>query len=545
MVKPTTMNRRNFLRNGSLAGLSLTFLATSSCDTKKKSTDESPEGRDNIDHFTLNEITVDELQQKMSGGDLTCRTITELYLKRIEAIDNSGPGLNSIIEVNPDALTIADELDKERKAGKLRGPLHGIPVLIKDNINTGDKMMTTAGSLALEGNIASQDAFIVAQLRKAGAVLLGKTNLSEWANFRSERSTSGWSSRGGQTRNPFVLDRNPCGSSSGSGSAVSANLCVMAIGTETNGSIACPSSTNGVVGIKPTVGLWSRSGIIPISATQDTAGPMTRTVKDAVLLLGALAGIDPDDKATSASEGKYKQDYTSHLRTDGLKGKRIGVEKQFLKSHESVDSILSKALDQIRNAGAEVVEVELISKTRPVGGEEYKVLKYEFKDGVNKYLSKANAKVKSLEEVIKFNTDNEARAMPYFKQEILESSQALGDLNSKEYKDALDKLLKTVRGAIDGLFKEHKLDAICGPANGPSWCIDMINGDYFTGYGTYSPAAIAGYPSITVPMGQVFELPIGLSFIGKPFGEGELIEVAYAYEQASKNRVAPKFLKTI
>jgi amidase len=539
------MNRRNFLRNGSLAGLSLTILATSSCSTKKKDTDKLSEGRDNIDRFILNEITVDELQQKMSAGQLTSRAITELYLKRIEAVDNSGPGLNSIIEVNPDALAIADEMDNERKAGKIRGPLHGIPALIKDNINTADKMMTTAGSLAMEGNVASQDAFIMAQLRKAGAVLLGKTNLSEWANFRSERSTSGWSSRGGQTRNPFVLDRNPCGSSSGSGSAVSANLCVVAIGTETNGSIACPSSTNGVVGIKPTVGLWSRSGIIPISATQDTAGPMTRTVKDAVLLLGALTGVDPDDKATSASEGKYKQDYTSHLRTDGLKGKRIGVEKQFLKSHESVDAILSKALDQIRNAGAEVIEVELISKTRPVGGEEYKVLKYEFKDGVNKYLSKANAKVKSLEDVIKFNRDNEARAMPYFKQEILESSQELGDLNSKEYKDALDKLLKTVRGAIDGLFKEHKLDAICGPANGPSWCIDMINGDYFTGYGTYSPAAIAGYPSITVPMGQVFELPIGLSFIGKPFGEGELIEVAYAYEQASKNRVAPKFLKTI
>jgi amidase len=539
------MNRRNFLRNGSLAGLSLTILATSSCDTEKKNTGKLSDDRDNIDHFILNETTVDELQQKMASGELSSRKITELYLERIEAIDNDGPGLNSVIEVNPDALTIAEELDKERKAGKIRGPLHGIPVLIKDNINTADKMMTTAGSLALEGNIASQDAFIVTQLRRAGAVLLGKTNLSEWANFRSERSTSGWSSRGGQTRNPFVLDRNPCGSSSGSGSAVSANLCTIAIGTETNGSIACPSSTSGVVGIKPTVGLWSRSGIIPISATQDTAGPMTRTVKDAVLLLGALTGIDPDDKATSTSEGKYKQDYTSYLKADGLKGKRIGVEKQFLKSHESVDAILSKALDQIRNAGAEVIEVELVSKTRPVGGEEYKVLKYEFKDGVNKYLAKANAKVKSLEEVIRFNKDNEAKAMPYFKQEILESSQELGDLNSKEYKDTLDKLLKTVRGAIDGLVKEHNLDAICGPANGPSWCIDMINGDYFTGYGTYSPAAIAGYPSITVPMGQVFELPIGLSFIGKPFGEGELIEVAFAYEQASKNRVAPKFLKTI
>jgi amidase len=539
------MNRRNFLRNGSLAGLSLTILATSSCDTKKKNTDKLPDNRGNIDHFILNETTVDELQQKMASGELSARKITELYLKRIEAIDTNGPGLNSVIEINPDALTIADQLDKERKEGKIRGPLHGIPVLIKDNINTADKMMTTAGSLALEGNIASHDAFIVTQLRKAGVVLLGKTNLSEWANFRSERSTSGWSSRGGQTRNPFVLDRNPCGSSSGSGSAVSANLCAIAIGTETNGSIACPSSTNGVVGIKPTVGLWSRSGIIPISETQDTAGPMARTMKDAVLLLGALTGIDPDDKATSTSEGKYKPDYTSYLRADGLKGKRIGVEKQFLKSHESVDTILSKALDQIRNAGAEVIEVELISKTRPVGGEEYTVLKYEFKDGVNKYLSKANAKVKSLEEVIKFNRDNETRAMPYFKQEILESCQELGDLNSKEYKDTLDKLLKTVRGAIDGLFKEHNLDAICGPANGPSWCIDMINGDYFTGYGTYSPAAIAGYPSITVPMGRVFELPIGLSFIGKPFGEGELIEVAYAYEQSSKNRDTPKFLKSI
>jgi amidase len=539
------MNRRNFLRNGSLAGLSLSILSTSSCNTPKESGDTSSKGSDNTDNFSLNELSVDELQQKMSSGELTARKITELYLKRIEDIDNNGPTLNSVIEVNPDALSIADALDKERKEGKVRGPLHGIPILIKDNIDTGDKMMTTAGALALEGNIASQDAFIVTQLRNAGAVILGKTNLSEWANFRSERSTSGWSSRGGQTRNPFVLDRNPCGSSSGSGSAVSANLCSIAIGTETNGSIACPSSTNGVVGIKPTVGLWSRSGIIPISATQDTAGPMTRSVRDAVILLGALTGVDANDSATSASNGKSKQDYTSFLKADGLKGKRIGVEKQFLKSHEGVDAILTKALDQIRNAGAEIIEVELIKLTRPVGGEEYNVLKYEFKDGVNKYLSKANAKVKSLEEVIRFNKDNEPKAMPYFKQEILESSQALGDLNTKEYKDALDKLLKTVRGAIDGLFKEHKLDAICGPANGPSWCIDMINGDYFTGYGTYSPAAIAGYPSITVPMGQVFELPIGLSFIGKQFGEGELIEIAYAYEQASKNRVAPKFLKTL
>lgn len=539
------MNRRNFLRNGSLAGLSLALVSTPSCNSQKAETNSENKSSDNTGNFLLSEITVDELQQKMTTGELTARTITEHYLKRIEDIDNSGPALNSVIEINPDALIIADELDKQRKEGKVRGPLHGVPVLIKDNINTADKMMTTAGSLALEDNIAAEDAFIVTKLRNAGAVILGKTNLSEWANFRSERSTSGWSSRGGQTKNPFVLDRNPCGSSSGSGSAVSANLCAIAIGTETNGSIACPSSTNGVVGIKPTVGLWSRSGIIPISATQDTAGPMTRTVKDAVILLGALTGVDQNDVATNASNGKSKTDYTAHLKIDGLKGKRIGVEKQFLKSHEAVDALLAKTLDQLRNAGAEVIEVELVSKTRPVGGEEYRVLKYEFKDGLNKYLAKSNAKVRSLEDVIKFNKENEAKAMPYFKQEILESSQALGDLDSKEYKDALDKLLKTVRGAIDGLFNEHKLDAICGPANGPSWCIDMINGDYFTGYGTYSPAAIAGYPSITIPMGQVFELPIGFSFIGKPFGEGELIEVAYAYEQVSKNRVAPRFLKSV
>lgn len=539
------MNRRTFLRNGSLAGLSLSILTTSSCNNKNDRATESPDERDNPDNFLLNEITVDELQQKMSNGELTSRAIVEAYLERIEKIDNNGPALNAVIEINPDALTLADQLDQERKNGTVRGPLHGIPILIKDNIDTADKMTTTAGALALEGNIASQDAFIVKQLRDAGAVLLGKTNLSEWANFRSERSTSGWSSRGGQTKNPFVLDRNPCGSSSGSGAAVSANLCAIAIGTETNGSIACPSSTNGIVGIKPTVGLWSRSGIIPISATQDTAGPMARTVKDAVLLLGALTGVDPNDSSTAASEGKSNKDYTSFLKADGLKGKRIGIEKQFLKAHEGVDALLSTALDQMRSAGAEVIEVELISKTRSVGREEYTVLKYEFKDGVNKYLAKANATVKSLEDVIRFNKENEPKAMPYFKQEILESSQALGDLDSKEYKEALDKLLTTVRGAIDGIFKEHSLDAICGPANGPSWCTDIINGDHFSGYGTYSPAAIAGYPSITVPMGRVFELPVGLSFIGKPFRESELIEISYAYEQISKNRTAPKFVKTI
>ena len=538
------MNRRNFLLKSTLTGFSLSLLATSSCTQEsKKDLGLQGENKDD-DLFSLSEITVDELQQKMHAGEYTSHAITELYLNRIKAIDDGGPSLNSIIELNPDALSIADAMDQERKEGKVRGPLHGIPILIKDNIDTSDNMMTTAGSLALEGHIAAKDAFVVKKLREAGAVLLGKTNLSEWANFRSERSTSGWSSRGGQTRNPYVLDRNPCGSSSGSGVAVSANLCVIAIGTETNGSIACPSAINGIVGIKPTVGLWSRSGIIPISATQDTAGPMARTVKDAAILLGALAGVDEGDEATAKSTGKAQKDYTQFLNAKALTGKRIGVEKTFLKVHEGVDALLATALKQMKDAGAEIVEVDLITKTRDAGGAEFDVLKYEFKDGLNRYLAQANAKVKSLEDVIRFNKENEPKAMPFFKQEILEASQALEGLDSKGYKESIDKLLRITRGAIDGLFKQHSLNAICGPSNGPSWCIDMINGDFFTGYGTYSPAAIAGYPSITLPMGTLLELPLGITFIGKAFEEPELLAIAYAYEQVSKNRMEPKFLKT-
>jgi amidase len=538
------MNRRNFLLKSTLAGFSLSLLATSSCTQESKKDLGLQRENQDEDLFSLSEITVDELQQKMQAGEYTSHAITMMYLNRIKTIDDEGPSLNSIIELNPDALSIADAMDQERKKGKIRGPLHGVPILIKDNIDTSDKMMTTAGSLALEGHIAAKDAFVVKKLREAGAVLLGKTNLSEWANFRSERSTSGWSSRGGQTRNPYVLDRNPCGSSSGSGVAVSANLCVVAIGTETNGSIACPSSINGIVGIKPTVGLWSRSGIIPISATQDTAGPMARTVKDAAILLGTLAGIDEGDDATARSTGKSQEDYTQFLDAKALKGKRIGVEKTFLKVHEGVDGFLSKALKQMKDAGAEIVEVDLITKTREAGGAEFEVLKYEFKDGLNRYLAQANAKVKSLEDVIRFNKENESRVMPFFKQEILESSQALEGLDSKGYKESITKLLTITRDAIDGLFRRHSLDAICGPSNGPSWCTDMINGDFFTGYGTYSPAAIAGYPSITLPMGVLFDLPLGISFIGKPFGEPELLAIAYSYEQLSKNRTKPKFLNT-
>jgi len=534
------MDRRKFIKNASMAGLALTGWAAGSCATPAGKNQEG--ARDGLtDDFPLNEFTIRELQQKMVAAEYTSRSITEMYLRRIDAIDKNGPKLNSVIELNPDALTIADALDVERKHGKVRGPLHGIPVLIKDNIDTADKMMTTAGALAMAGNKATKDAFIVNLLREAGAVVLGKTNLSEWANFRSTRSASGWSSRGGQTKNPYVLDRNPCGSSSGSGVAAAANLCAVAIGTETNGSVACPASINGIVGIKPTVGLWSRSGIIPISQTQDTAGPMTRTVMDAAILLGALAGIDTADTATRESQGKALKDYTTFLDANGLQGKKIGVEKSFLKVHEGVDGLLQKALEQMKSKGATIVEVEMMKMLKVLDGEEMNVLKYEFKDGLNRYLTTAHANVKSLKELIEFNKKNEGKTMPYFKQEILESSESLGGLDTKEYKDALKKLLTVTRGAIDKLLKEHRLDAICGPASGPSWCIDLINGDAFTGYGAYSPAAEAGYPSITVPMGMVFELPIGLSFIGTAYSEPSLIKIAYAYEQASRNRVAPQF----
>ncbi|MBS1564421.1 MAG: amidase, partial [Bacteroidetes bacterium] len=471
------------------------------------------------------------------------RSITELYLKRIEAIDKQGPALNSVIELNPDALSIADAMDKERKEGKLRGPLHGIPVLVKDNIDTGDKMMTTAGSVALEGHKAAKDAFIIAQLRAAGAVLLGKTNMSEWANFRSTRSTSAWSSRGGQTKMPYILSRNPSGSSSGSGTAVAASLCAVAIGTETDGSIVSPSSISALVGIKPTVGLLSRTGIIPISKTQDTAGPMARTVKDAAILLGALTGIDAADAATKESEGKSKTDYTSFLDVNGLKGKRLGVESSFLKGDVNIVAVYKAAIEDLKKLGAEIVEVDLISKVEEgvKGHAESLVLQYEFKDGLNKYLAAAGTKVSSLESLIAFNKQNEAKAMPFFKQELLEISQTRGGLDSKEYLDALKKTTGT-RAVIDGFLKTQKLDALVSMTNGLACCIDLINGDYDTGYSTSSPAAMAGYPHITVPMGAVHQLPLGISFFGTAWAEGELIKMAYAYEQATKKRRAPAFI---
>ena len=524
------MHRRNFLRNGSLAGLSLAFL---SCTMKKS------EESDTLS-FSLSETTIDALQAKMKSGESSSEKITQLYLDRINAIDKQGPAINAVIELNPDAISIAKAMDAERKNGKVRGPLHGIPVLIKDNIDTADKMLTTAGALALADNHASKDAFIVQKLRAAGAVILGKTNLSEWANFRSSRSSSGWSSRGGQTRSPYVTDRSPCGSSSGSAVAVAANLCAVAIGTETDGSIACPASMNGVVGIKPTVGLVSRSGIIPISATQDTAGPFGRTVKDAAILLTAVTGADAADAVTTESNGKIQPDYTKFLDANGLKGKRIGIEKTFLKKHEGIDVILKKALNQLTQAGATIVEVEFMEVNGKVGGAELTVMEYEFKDGVNKYLAGANSKMKSLQDVINFNKQNEAKAMPYFKQELLDSSEAKGDLSSKEYVDALAKST-SLRKTLTDLMQAQNLDALCGPSTGTSWCIDPVNGDFWTGYGAYGPAAVAGFPSITVPMGFLDELPIGLAFFAGAYEEPKLISIGYAYEQISKNRREPKF----
>jgi amidase len=536
------MHRRIFLKTGSLAGLTLSTLATGSCNLVSPDKKQADTGSvEKPDDFSLNEVTIDVLQQKMQSKEYTSRSITELYLKRIDDIDKNGPKLNSVIELNPDALSIADAMDKERASGKVRGPLHGIPVLIKDNISTGDKMHTTAGALAIADNIMKQDAFIVQKLRESGAVLLGKTNLSEWANFRSSHSTSAWSSRGGQTKCPYILDRNPSGSSAGSGSAASANLCAIAIGTETDGSIVSPSSVNGLVGIKPTVGLWSRSGIIPISKTQDTAGPMARSVGDAAILLGALTGVDQSDSYTLSSKGKIEKDYTKFLDANGLQGKRIGIEKDGLKVNPFMDNLFQKAIDMLKSKGATIVEVELYKQLKDAEKAQLTVLLYEFKDGLNKYLSTANSKVKSLADVIAFNKQNEAKAMPFFKQETLEQAEKKGGLDEKEYLEAVGKTTGVTRKAIDMILKENNLDAIAAPTNGFAGCIDLVNGDYDNGFSFSSPAAMAGYPHITVPMGYFHELPVGLSFISSAYKEGDIIKLAYAYEQASKKRVVPKF----
>ncbi len=493
--------------------------------------------------FDPAEKTIADMQSAMESGRLSARSLVEIYLRRIEAIDRSGPSLNSVIEVNPEARAIAEALDAERKAKGSRGPLHGIPVLLKDNIDTADKMHTSSGSLALAGSTPPQDAFLVTRLRAAGAVILGKTNLSEWANFRSTRSSSGWSSRGGQTRNPYVLDRSPCGSSSGSGVAVAANLCAAAVGTETDGSIICPSAMCCLVGIKPTVGLVSRSGIIPISHTQDTAGPMARTVRDAALLLNALAGHDPAD---SASRQRQVVDYTKSLVEDGLQGARLGIARFAMGVHEKVDEVMEAAFEVLKKQGATLIDLEELIPEN-FGDAEFEVLLYELKDGLNAYFASLGSKapVRSLDELIDFNKKNKDKAMPYFGQEIFEMAQKKGDLSEKAYLDALAKC-KNITGTkgIDQALQQYRLNAIIAPSDALPWSIDLLNGDHYLmgGRASYSPAAVAGYPNITVPAGFVHELPVGLSFFGGAYSEAALIRLAYGFEQVTKVRRAPRYL---
>jgi amidase len=537
------MNRRKFIQNTALGGVALTSVSLPSCQPQAVSA-EQPDANYATESFELEEITVAEMQQAMEEGRYTAEAITRLYLERIEKVDKSGPALNSVIELNPDALSIAQKLDEERAAGKVRGPLHGIPVMLKDNIDTGDQMQTTAGSLALEGHRAGADASIVQQLREAGAIILGKTNLSEWANFRSTRSSSGWSSRGGQSRNPYSLNRNPCGSSSGSGAAVSANLCMLTIGTETNGSIVCPSNANGIVGIKPTLGLLSRSGIIPIAHSQDTAGPMARRVADAVTMLGTMTAADSKDPETQTSTRKAYPDYTQFLDAESLQGKRIGIWRGAMGFHEKVDALMEDAIRLMEEKGATVVDVEEVTSGESLGQAGFDVLLYEFKADLNQYLAEhPNAPRRSLEEVIAFNKANADRAMPYFQQEILEMAQEKGDLNTAEYREALQKIkLGCGKEGIDKVMQEYALDAIAAPTGGPAWPIDLITGDHGLG-GSSSPAARAGYPNITVPNGFVHNLPVGISFFGQAWSEPKLIGIAYAYEQASQHRQPPKFLE--
>jgi amidase len=492
--------------------------------------------------FELDEITIGELQDGMKSGKYSARSIAEKYLGRIAAIDKSGPMVNSVIETNPDALEIAEALDKERKEKGPRGPLHGIPVLIKDNIATADRMQTTAGSLALVGSKPPRDAFVAQKLREAGAVILGKTNLSEWANIRSNHSISGWSGRGGQTKNPYALDRNPCGSSSGTGAGISANFAAIGIGTETDGSIVCPSSANGLAGIKPTVGLVSRSRIIPISHTQDTAGPMCRTVRDAAILLGAIVGGDVDDKATVASDGKFFKDYTQFLNADGLKGARIGVLRKAFGFNPAVDKLMEDALEAMKKQGAILVDPVEIETSGKFGETEFLGFMYELKADLNAYLAWLGPPVKSLMEIIEFNEKNAAKEMPYFGQENFVKAEEKGPLTTKEYVEAIAKNHELAgKEGIDKTMDKHKLDAIVAPTGGPAWLTDIVNGDSFGG-GSSEFAAAAGYPNINVTAGFDFGLPVGVSFFGRAWSEPVLIKLAYAFEQATKFRKAPRFL---
>lgn len=524
------MDRRDFVRLGMAAGAVAGVTGTAAAAPKARAAPDD-----------LLEAGVREQGAAMAAGKISSQQLVKRYLARIAAVDKAGPKLNAVIELNPDALAIAAELDRERKAGKLRGPLHGIPILLKDNIATGDKMSTSAGSLALSGVRATKDAFVAGRLRAAGAVIIGKTNLSEWANMRSTHSVSGWSGRGGQTRNPHALDRNPSGSSSGSGAAIAASLATLAVGTETDGSIVSPSSSCGIVGIKPTLGLVSRSGIIPIAHSQDTAGPMTRSVADAALMLAAMTGVDSGDAVTKESQGKAA-DYAAALRLDGLRGKRIGVARNFFGGSTAIDALVEKELAVLKAQGAILVDVTL-PNTDKYGDSETEVLLHEFKPGLAAYLAgyAPHAPVKNMADVIAFNDKHASREMAYFGQEHLIASEGKEGLDAKTYREALANNLRYAREeGIDQVMGEHKLDALVAPTGGLAWLTDYINGDHY-GMSFSSPAAVAGYPHVTVPAGFAHGLPVGLSFVGGAYSEASLIGMAYAYEQASKRRRAPAF----
>jgi len=507
------------------------------CKSSNKETVQSKK-----DTSWIEELSISKLNEGYRSGKFTIKEVVEIYLDRINEIDLNGPKLNSIIEINPDAIQIAEELDREYTAGAIRGPLHGIPVILKDNIDTHDRMPTTAGATALKNSFPKVDSYVARKLREAGAIIIAKSNLSEWANFRAMMSSSGWSDVGGQTKNPYVLDRNPCGSSSGSGVAVSANLCMIAIGTETNGSIVCPSNNNGIVGFKPTVGLTSRTGIIPISFTQDTPGPMGRSVEDVAITLGALTGVDSSDFKTLASEGKYQKDYTKFLIKDGLKGKRIGLQKQAMGFSDRVDSLMIKTVEYLKEAGADVIDIEF-PKDLKYEDASFEVMLYEFKDGLNKYFEGLgeDAPVKSLKDLIEFNRSDSVE-LRYFDQKILEMAEKKGDLQSVDYKNSLDKMIRATReDGIDKVMNHYKLDAIIAPTGSPAWKTDLLLGDHYVG-GSSSLAAISGYPAITVPMGFIDELPVGVTFYGKAWSEPMLLEIAYSYEQGTKHRKKPKYI---
>jgi len=535
------LSRRDLLRTTAF-GAGVALVPALSAGRALASTPASTPGR----RFEFEEVTISDLQSRMKSGELSARSLTQTYLERIDEVDKRGPTLNSVIEVNPGALAIAAALDKERQSKGPRGPMHGIPVLIKDNIETADRMQTTAGSLALVGSRPAQDSGVARKLRDAGAVVLGKTNLSEWANIRSSHSTSGWSARGGLTRNPYALDRNACGSSSGSGAATSANLCSVAVGSETDGSIVCPSSANGIVGIKPTLGLISRAGIIPIAHSQDTAGPMARTVRDAAILLGALAGTDPRDRDTAEADGKIQKDYTQFLDPNGLRGAHIGVARKYFGFNDAVDELMNHLVDEMKSAGAIVTDPADLESHGKFDDTELLVLMYELKADLNAYLaSRPDAQVRSLADVIAFNEKNKDKEMPYFAQDLFLKAQEKGPLTDKEYVAALaaNHSLSREHG-IDGVMDKFHLDAIVAPTGGPAWIIDLANADHAVG-GSSNAAAVAGYPNINVPAGFIFGLPVGISFFGRVWSEPVLLKIAYGFEQSVKARKPPKFLAEI